>query len=88
VLKKAIGDLVVDQGLPSDGAFYREPRNYVGAWLACRMIAERFGEGKLVALYEAFQRTQNADTAIHDNLGVDRPALEGQWRDYVNQQRK
>jgi hypothetical protein len=88
VIKRAIGDLSVDGGLPTDDAFYREPRNYVGAWLACKMTAERYGEAKLIALYERFQNAPSAEAAIREVLGVERPTLESQWRAYVENLRK
>jgi hypothetical protein len=88
LVKRALGDLDVSGGLPTDDEFYKEPRNYVGAWLACRMIAEKFGQSKLIALYEAFQRVSSVETAVKDILGVQQPALESQWQSYVSAQRK
>jgi hypothetical protein len=88
LVKRALGDLDVSKGLPTDDAFYKEPRNYVGAWLACRMIAERYGQSKLISLYEAFQRTSSVEAAIKEMLGVEKTTLESQWQQYVNNQRK
>jgi hypothetical protein len=82
-IDKALGDLSVTGGLPSDAEFYQEPRNYVVAWLACRMIAEKYGKSKLIALYEAFQKSSDVDHAIETTLGTDRATLESKWRDYV-----
>jgi hypothetical protein len=52
------------------------------------MIAEKFGQSKLIALYEAFQRVSGAETAVKEILGVEQSALESQWESYVNAQRK
>lgn len=82
-INKALGNLSLAGGLPSDVEFYREPRNYVAAWLACRMIAEKYGKPKLIALYEAFQKSSDLDATIRATLGSDRVSLESQWRDYV-----
>jgi hypothetical protein len=87
-VKRTLGDLDVSGGLPTDAAFYAEPRNYVGGWLACKMIAEHFGAAKLIALYEAFQRVSDPATAIQDVLGVEKKTLETQWLQYVGTQRQ
>ena len=82
-VNKALGDLSLSDGLPTDAEFYQEPRNYVAAWLACRMIAEKYGQPALIALYEAFQKSPDVDAAVRATLGTDRATLESQWRDYV-----
>ena len=69
--------------LPRDDKFYDEPRNYLTAWLACRLIAERYGEAKLVALYEAFQNTEDQTTVMQQVLGTDLGSFTGMWRSYV-----
>jgi hypothetical protein len=87
-VKRALGDLDVSGGLPTDEAFYAEPRNYIGAWLLCKMIAEKYGQAKLIKLYEGFQRESSAITVIQESLGTDRSTLETQWRQYVETARK
>ncbi|MER7008926.1 hypothetical protein ABT297_38595 [Dactylosporangium sp. NPDC000555] len=86
-IRAVIGDLSIDK-FPADKQFYEEPRNYVGGWLACRMIAETFGEAKLIAFYEGFMRMSEIDSVSREVLGVGRDQLEQQWRDYVAKQRK
>lgn len=81
-ISKSLGDLTLT-GFPTDSVFYQEPRNYVAAWLACRMIAEKYGKAKLITLYESFQHEDDLGTAIKATLGVDQPTLEAQWRNYV-----
>jgi hypothetical protein len=67
--------------------FYDEPLNYVTGWLACRMIAEKFGESKLIALYEAFETTSGEVTVVDRTLGISRDELIRQWKAYVEKQR-
>jgi hypothetical protein len=84
---RALGNLDTSKGLPDDEAFYKEPRNYVGAWLACKMIAERYGVAKLIGLYAAFQTTTTDTEAIQRVLGVGKSTLDGQWQQYIAAQR-
>jgi hypothetical protein len=85
-IRQALGDLTVST-LPTDAQFYAEPRNYIASWLANRMIAEKFGQDKLIAFYEAFQNFSEVESAAREVLGIGVSALEQQWRDYVKQQR-
>jgi hypothetical protein len=78
---------VATTDLTTGAKFYDEPMNYLIAWLACRMISERFGQPKLIALYEAFQTTSSEDVAIGRVLGISRADLVKQWQEYVAKQR-
>ncbi|WP_432833237.1 hypothetical protein [Dactylosporangium sp. CA-092794] len=86
-IRQALGDLVVGS-LPTDQQFYDEPRNYITGWLACRMIAEAYGQAKLIAFYEGFMRMSEVDSVAHEVLGISKDQLEQQWRDFVAKQRK
>jgi len=77
--------------LPDDAAFDAGEGDiaaaYEGAWLACRMIAQRWGEPALVRFY-----TEMADSAgpgwpeeVESSLGVSERKLVRQWRSYVAQ---
>jgi hypothetical protein len=59
---------------------------YEGAWLACRMIAERYGEKKLIALYVSYADSKNvpASGQIKSTLGISEGQLVKQWRAYLN----
>ncbi|MFI7144845.1 hypothetical protein ACIBO2_07995 [Nonomuraea sp. NPDC050022] len=77
--------------LPGPAAFApssREParlaRAYQEAWLACRFIAARFGEGTLVRLYRDAQ-TGGIDRGL-TRLGLSAGTLTARWRDYVRDQ--
>ncbi|GAA4141329.1 hypothetical protein [Actinomadura keratinilytica] len=76
-------------GLPGradfDGSSPRLSQSYQEAWLACRMIAERYGEATLVRLYRAAGRMPE-DTALRETLGVDRDRLTALWRDYLREE--
>ena len=78
---------VATDDLHAGEQFYNEPMNYITGWLACRMIAENYGEAKLIALYERFQTTSDEDVVIGQVLGVPRATLIKQWQEYVAKQR-
>ncbi|SEG84797.1 hypothetical protein SAMN05444920_105416 [Nonomuraea solani] len=77
--------------LPGPAAFAadgRDParlaRAYQEAWLACRFLADRFGEGTLVRLYRD-ARAAGVDQALAaQGLSVD--SLTARWRAYVRDQ--
>ncbi|MFB9624636.1 hypothetical protein [Nonomuraea helvata] len=77
--------------LPGSAAFAadgRDPvrlaRAYQEAWLACRFLADRFGEGTLVRLYRDAQ-AGGVDRALAA-LGLSAATLTARWRDYVRDQ--
>jgi len=59
------------------------PQAYEEAWLACRMIAQRYGEPALMRLYRAAGR-QDADAACRGVLGRTLAELTADWRAYVH----
>ncbi|MEV8534614.1 hypothetical protein [Streptomyces sp. NPDC051211] len=71
--------------LPADEAFgfggdqEALSRAYEEAWLACRLIAARWGEEALLRLYRAAARDP-LPTALADVLGTDLPSLTAAWR--------
>lgn len=73
--------------MPDDDTFYSEARNYVTAWLACRLIAQRYGQARLVALYEEFQHTPGSAEVFRRVLGIEESAFVTQWQRYVEQAR-
>jgi hypothetical protein len=58
---------------------------YEGAWLAARMLAERYGERRLVELYvELADADGGRDRQeIHEELGITWRQLTRQWRAYL-----
>ncbi|MUN40339.1 hypothetical protein [Actinomadura litoris] len=67
------------------GASPRLSQSYQEAWLACRMIADRYGEATLVRLYRAAGRVSEA-AALRDALGLTRDRLTALWRDYLKKE--
>jgi hypothetical protein len=61
------------------------PQAYEEAWLACRMIAERYGEPALMRLYHAAGH-EDQDTAIQSTLDLTTRQLTAQWIAYLHQQ--
>ncbi|RLV09040.1 hypothetical protein CTZ27_05995 [Streptomyces griseocarneus] len=80
-------ELPADTDFGFAGEQGRLARAYEEGWLACRMIAERWGDAKLVAFYRAVghhQRRPGAlPAALHDVLGVSQADFTQQWRAYV-----
>ncbi|MFC5287671.1 hypothetical protein ACFPM7_11475 [Actinokineospora guangxiensis] len=79
--------------LPEDRSFRGEGKEldlaYQQAWSIARFIAERYGESELVALYRSLAGAGPVSAAQTDELlraaiGLDRPALLAQWRDYLD----
>ncbi|MFD0583565.1 hypothetical protein [Dactylosporangium darangshiense] len=83
-IRAALGGMTIGT-FPDDKQFYEEPRNYISGWLACRMIAETYGQDKLIAFYEAFMRMSEVESVSREVLGVGQTQLEQQWRDFVAQ---
>lgn len=77
------GDLPA--ALPEPGAFAfggdadALARAYEGSWLACRLIAGRWGDAALVSLYEKSGRDP-LPTALAEVLGTDPAALTRAWQ--------
>jgi hypothetical protein len=86
-LKRVLGEVRTEAGLPPDDTFYDDPHNYLAGWMACKMIAEKYGEAKLVTLYEAYQNPVTASKALGDVLGTSPEQLNADWRAYVQKQR-
>ncbi|MEV6985913.1 hypothetical protein AB0M95_32265 [Sphaerisporangium sp. NPDC051017] len=57
--------------------------NYQLSHLAIQVIAERYGEQKMVAFVLAHYRGQGADAALTEVLGIERQDFERQWAEYV-----
>jgi hypothetical protein len=69
------------------GATGRLPQAYEEAWLACRMVAERYGEARLVHLYRAAGGREGAPAdALRQVLGVGTAEFTAMWRDYLRRE--
>jgi hypothetical protein len=75
--------------LPGQDAFGgdspRLSQSYQEAWLACRMVADRYGEAALVRLYRAAGRRSEA-AALREVLNVTPARFTSMWRDYLHKE--
>jgi hypothetical protein len=58
--------------------------SYEAAWLACKLLAEEYGEERLVAFYDAVDAGASTEHAFAD-LGTTEQAFTRQWRDYLRE---
>ncbi len=84
------------EALPDDEDFAftgdagRLARAYEAGWLACRMIAEEWGEETLVSFYRAVgeagpDRSRALESALRERLGLGPDAFTARWRAYVTE---
>ncbi|MCH0566397.1 MULTISPECIES: hypothetical protein [unclassified Streptomyces] len=95
-LARAVAAGRVPAGLPADGDFgflgdaQELAQAYEGGWLACRMIAERWGEARLGEFYRAVGAHRQRDGAVEDALrrvlGTTIEEFTAQWRAYLGEQ--
>ncbi|GAA0324994.1 hypothetical protein NE235_06060 [Actinoallomurus spadix] len=98
---RELAGLISSEGLPAappgrdafTGSGERLSAAYEEAWLACRMIAERYGEGRLVRLYRTAEAEPGTagdprieDRALRAVLGVDSSRFAAQWRAYLRKE--
>ncbi|UQX00800.1 hypothetical protein [Streptomyces sp. RerS4] len=90
-LARAVRAGQVPATLPPDAdfAFGGDPqataRAYEGAWLACRLIADRWGEEALVRLYTEAGH-EALPVALDRALGIDRDELTRSWQRALREQ--
>jgi hypothetical protein len=70
-------------GAEFSGTGGRLSQAYEGAWLACRMVAERYGEDRLVRLYRT---AGTRPDALQRVLGVDPAEFTAMWRAYLREE--
>ncbi|MFJ7148130.1 hypothetical protein ACIQVT_08000 [Streptomyces sp. NPDC100445] len=95
-LARAVAGGEVPDALPTDRdfGFTSDPtdlaRAYEGGWLACRMIADRWGPARLGAFYRAVGahggRAGAVGAALADVLGTTPGQFTARWRRYVTEQ--
>jgi hypothetical protein len=56
---------------------------YESAWLACRLIAQEYGEHKLIAFYRASDRDGSTESAFRDVLHTDKQSFTRSWERYL-----
>ncbi|MEV1021414.1 hypothetical protein [Streptomyces sp. NPDC050264] len=92
-LQRAVQEGTAPTTLPEDADFgftgdsSKLARAYESGWLACRMIADRWGEAELNAFYTAVgghkQRAGAVEGALRSVLGIDENDFVARWREYV-----
>ncbi|MDQ0931578.1 hypothetical protein [Streptomyces turgidiscabies] len=95
-LARVVASGEVPDALPKDADFgfggggAKLAQAYEGGWLACRMIADRWGEVRLGAFYRAVgahgQRAGAVEGAAADVLGTTPRAFTALWREYLRAQ--
>ncbi|MFB9838272.1 hypothetical protein [Actinoallomurus acaciae] len=96
-----LADLIATSGVPSTlpgatefaGSGESLAAAYEEAWLACRMVAERYGEDRLVRLYRTAEAEPEdsgdprlQDRALRSVLGVGTDRFDAMWRAYVRRE--
>ncbi|MCX4822527.1 hypothetical protein OG883_22045 [Streptomyces sp. NBC_01142] len=94
-LQRAIRRGEVPAALPDDSDFAfgagadALARAYEGGWLACELIAARWGEKRLTAFYRAVGEGQHRagadEKALNDVLGTTPGEFTVRWRDYLRE---
>ncbi|MFJ2826221.1 hypothetical protein ACIPC1_01185 [Streptomyces sp. NPDC087263] len=95
-LERAVADGQVPAALPDDAAFgfsgdaAQLAQAYEGGWLACRLIADRWGEVRLNDFYRAVgghdKRAGAVEDALRDVLDTTPEKFTEQWREYLRAQ--
>ncbi|MFJ4683282.1 hypothetical protein [Streptomyces sp. NPDC088789] len=95
-LARAVAAGDVPEELPADGdfGFTDDPtalsQAYESGWMACRLIAEQWGEERLGAFYRAVgahgQRDGAVESALEKVLGTSEEAFTRAWREYLGEQ--
>lgn len=95
-LGRAVAEGRVPAALPTDADFgfsgdaTRLAQAYEGGWMACRMIADRWGEAGLGEFYRAVgahrTRPGAVEGALKDVLGTTLEDFTARWREYLRAQ--
>ncbi|MGW0187904.1 hypothetical protein ACWDV7_19335 [Streptomyces sp. NPDC003362] len=95
-LARAVSDGRVPAALPADEDFgftgdaAALAQAYEGGWLACRLIADRWGEARLGAFYRAVAEHGKRDGAVEaataEVLGTTPEDFTALWREYLRDQ--
>ena len=56
---------------------------YESAWLACRLLAETYGEDRLIAFYERADADEDTTAAFSEVLGTTEAEFTDTWRRYL-----
>ena len=59
--------------------------SYESAWLACRLLAERYGEQELIAFYREVDEGMSIEEAFSRMLNTNQRAFTKEWQEYLRQ---
>lgn len=59
--------------------------SYEAAWLACRLIAQTYGEDKLLAFYDRAEQDSSTTDAFRAVLGTTEERFTARWRDQLRE---
>jgi hypothetical protein len=59
--------------------------SYEAAWLACRLLGEKYGEKQLIAFYRASDRDGSTTAPFQALLGTDQRTFTRAWKGYLRQ---
>jgi len=59
--------------------------SYEAAWLASRLLADEYGQGRLLRFYRQVSRTGDAEAAFASVLGTTQRQFTAQWRHYLTE---
>lgn len=59
--------------------------SYESAWLACRLIADRYGEKKLIEFYNRADEGQPIEQAFRQVLDTNQRTFTSNWKNYLRQ---
>ncbi|QOV38887.1 hypothetical protein IM697_11195 [Streptomyces ferrugineus] len=95
-LRDTVAEDRIPRSLPADADFgfggdaTRLARAYEGGWMACRLIADRWGEVRLADFYRAVgahkERAGAVEGALKDVLGISLEEFTTRWREYLRAQ--
>lgn len=60
--------------------------SYEAAWLACRLLAQRYGEAQLVDYYRTLSQGGEDGSAFRQHFGLSLPAFTRSWRSWLLEQ--
>lgn len=77
----------VPSHLPGPTEFNTENKalgsSYEAAWLACRLLSQKYGEQKLIEFYRQSDRDSSTDRAFRVVLGTTQQAFTRDWQQYL-----
>jgi hypothetical protein len=84
-VRKGGAPTVLPTGTDFGGEAAHLGATYESAWLACRLLAQKYGEDRLVEFYRASDRASATSKAFRTVLGTSEAAFTRSWSSYLAQ---